>query len=90
MLIAIIAFAGIFNCTVIEPAFAWREDASACQKETETHCCFICHSAHHPLVPLQAEVNLQVPVLTHTFLPFSSELNLEAPVNSIFHVPISL
>ena len=83
----ILALAGIINCTLVEPAFAYKDDPAVAQEE-ESHCCSLCHSMHHQWVnPEDFENNLFPPVCAETLIAFIPS-RIDPPAGSIFHPPI--
>lgn len=85
---AIVTLAGIFNCTIIEPAFAYQDECAANCQDT-THCS-ACHFTHHQWVNSQ---NLVPDVSLLPARVISLEMQnvvLESPQGSVFHPPIAL
>ncbi len=85
---ALIALAGIFNCTMIEPAFAYKDDCTAsCQDETH---CSVCHFSNHQWVNFPNSISfsglLPATVVSHETI----ETALNPPTGLIFHPPITL
>lgn len=88
IIVAFVALAGILNCVLIEPAFAYKEDFAANQKD-EAHCCFICHSSHHQWIA--GNISSDIPYLVPAGPPVLQELQclIDPPAESIFHPPLA-
>jgi hypothetical protein len=87
--IAFIALIGIFNCVLIEPALAYKDDPVESQNE-ETHCCFICHSMHHQWLPSETStVTLDAVSSQGAFWP-TVDFHLDPLPASIFHPPLAI
>jgi len=89
LLLAFIALAGIINCMVVEPAFAYKEDSADTQQD-EAHCCFICHSVHHQWAPASNGMHFPVPLIKADFVPNEGSFYLGSFASSVFHPPQSL
>jgi hypothetical protein len=85
--LAFIALAGIINCMVIEPAFAYQEDETACQTESETHCCFICNSAQHQWISSVPTLVAHQMVRSDKFSFSQTDYPGDPPLRAIFHPP---
>ncbi len=85
-----IALLGILNCALIEPAFAYREDESACQTNDNCDRCFICNSNHHQWIDTQNLVNPSCLIPTTVISLEVKDMVLESPQGSIFRPPIIL
>ena len=87
--IAFVALIGIFNCVLVEPAIAYKDDPVVSQNE-ETHCCFICHSMHHQwLTPKTSTVSPDVIPSQGAFWP-TDYFRLDPLPASIFHPPLAI
>jgi hypothetical protein len=85
--LAFVALAGIINCTVIEPAFAYQEDEAACQTENEAHCCFICSPAQHQWISSTSALAPHQMIRADRFSFPQTDYPIDPPLRSIFHPP---
>ncbi len=82
--------AGILNCSAIEPVFASHESDTACQTETDGHCCFVCHSIHHLWISAGDGGSLGSLSPQENFIKDRNALALDPPQRMIFHPPVVL
>lgn len=86
----VIALVGMINCTIIEPAFAYKDECTTTSCQDENHPCFICHSCHHQWVGSQNLISfsglLPATIVSHE----TAETVLNPPTGLIFHPPIAL
>jgi hypothetical protein len=89
-LFAFLALTGIINCTLLEPAFAYKEDTAACASDNDSDCCFICCTMHHQwLSPAGASVYHRL-VLSDNLLALPFTVQMDPPLGSIFHPPTAI
>lgn len=89
--IALVAFLGIVNCMVIEPALAQLDSHhTEFAGEEDGHCDFICHSSHHlwNVGSSDTVINQPLQSLGSIILAFTAEP--DPPLSSIFHPPAVL
>lgn len=89
MCVALVTLVGIFNCILIEPAFAYKEDPAASQKD-EAHCCFICHSSHHQWIAGGSSSDFPHLIPTASAVLQETQFLIDPPAGSIFHPPLAL
>lgn len=84
------ALLAIFNCVVIEPAFACKEDQISVQAAGEDHCCFFCHASHHQWMTENASrAELSLSPQDHFLQAIPASLR-QPPQRSIFHPPLKV
>ena len=86
---SLVALIGILNCVLIEPAFAYQDQAAHPEYNEDSDCCFIhCATCHQwvPSTPLTVTHNVQP---LDVSIPESPSFHPDSPVGAIFHPPIA-
>lgn len=89
--LALIAFLGVINCIVIEPALAQLDSHhTQFSGEEDGHCDFICHSSHHLWDADSILTALNQPLASEASFVSTFLQETDPPLAGIFHPPLIL
>lgn len=90
-IVAVIALVGIFNCVVVEPAYAQiHEHQETHEQESDGHCDVICHLSHHVWNVESQSILFEQPLVETQAVLHSIQAVPNPPVKGIFHPPAVL
>jgi hypothetical protein len=89
-LLALFALAGILNCALIEPAFAYKDEAAHSESsEEDSDCCFIHCSMHYQWLAANSSALFHDAAPFTDYIPVSSTFRVDSPLEPIFHPPLT-
>ncbi len=89
-ILGIFALVGILNCTLIEPAFACKDEVTHSEQAGDSDCCFIHCSMHHQWFASGTSTLFHNFSCSADFISASVTFHLDTPPGSIFHPPLAL
>ena len=87
--LALVALIGILNCALIEPAFAFKEEASHASSSTDFDCCFFHCSMHHQWISASTSKFAANNLQSNQFVHFRLDLHSDPVLGSIFRPPLA-
>lgn len=90
-IVAVIALVGIFNCVVVEPAYAQiHEHHETHEQESDAHNDMMCPFSHHIWNVESHQMLFEQPLIAREFVSYLSDFSPNPPVKGIFHPPAVL
>lgn len=90
VLFSLIALIGIMNCVLLEPAFAYKDEAVHSESNEDSECCFIHCTTCHMWMTSQSSTSLYNASPAGDLIPGTLAFHHDSPAGSIFRPPITI